>query len=91
MAHMIWVTTPLAKHFDMDKLFQILWRGRKKGRLERSPMLKNEKYAHVYPFSPTPQNFKNFVHIEMLGKRCISLKMESKKLKIRIVLLRILR
>ena len=40
--------TPFAKHFDMDKLVEILWRGRKQGRCGRSPMLKIEKNAHIY-------------------------------------------
>ena len=26
----------------------------------------------AYPFSPTPKNLKKFVHIELLGKRCIN-------------------
>ena len=42
------LSTPFAKHFDMDKLFKIVWRGRKQGRFGRSPMLKIEKYAHIY-------------------------------------------
>ena len=32
----------------MNKLLKNLWRGRKQGRCGRSPMLKIEKYAHIY-------------------------------------------
>jgi len=39
-------------------------------------MLKKEKYAYAYLFSPTLENLKKFVDTEMLGKWC------SKKSKI---------
>ena len=63
-----WVigTTIFAKDFDMNKLLKFLWRGRKQGRCGRSPMLKIEKYQREIP-----EKFQKFVHIEMLGKRCI--------------------
>ena len=41
-------TTIFAKDFDMNKLLKFLWRGQKQGRCGRSPMLKIEKYAHIY-------------------------------------------
>ena len=43
-----YLTTIFAKDFDMNKLLKNLWRGRKQGRCGRSPMLKIEKYAHIY-------------------------------------------
>ena len=57
------MSTPFAKHFDINKLFEILWRG-------RTSLSLAWEIAHAYLFSPTPENFKKFVHIEMLGKRC---------------------
>jgi len=55
------INTPFANHFDMDKFFEILWRGRK--RVGVGVLL----FLH-HGRSPTPEDFKTFVHIEMLGK-----------------------
>ena len=42
------VDTPFAKHFDMDKLFKILWRGRKQGRCGRTSLSLAWEIAHIY-------------------------------------------
>ena len=41
-------STPFAKHFDMDKLFKILWRGRKQGRCGRTSLSLAWEIAHIY-------------------------------------------
>ena len=53
--------TIFAKDFDMNKLLKFLWRGRKQGRCGRSPMLKIEKYAHIYLV---------FAHAREISKVC---------------------
>ena len=67
--------TPLTKHFDMNKIFKIRWRGRKPAPQSTFLSLTWE-ITHVHLLLPTPANFKKFVHIEMLGKRCITEKPE---------------
>ena len=42
------IYTPFAKHSDMDKLFKILWRGRKQGRCERTSLSLAWEIAHIY-------------------------------------------
>ena len=41
------LNTSFAKHFDMDKLFKILWRGRKQGRCGRTSLYLAWEIAHI--------------------------------------------
>ena len=60
--------TPFVKHFDMDKLIWNSLAWAKKGRRGRTSLSLAWEIAHAYLFSPTPENFKTFVYIEMHGK-----------------------
>ena len=53
--------TPFAKHFDMDKLFKILWRGRKQGRCGRTSLSLAWEIAHIYLV---------FAHAREISKVC---------------------
>ena len=58
--HLKW-STPFAKHFDMDKLFKILWRGRKQGRCGRTSLSLAWEIAHIYLV---------FAHAREISKVC---------------------